>query len=144
MPHTNKQAILHQPQPQHVVGMGMSQQQRHHPHQMMMPPSSLSLPLHSLRTSPPLSSNASVNGASTSTPTGTIEVFVGNLSYFCEEKDLYTLFNEYFAVNHVRIMKNEDRTRSLMYGFVTANSLQEAQEMTRLLNGHLFMGRHLK
>ncbi len=73
------------------------------------------------------------------------EVFVGNLSYFCEEDHLFVLFSEYFYnVANVRIMRNHDRTRSLMYGFVATTSPLEAVEMIRLLNGHLFMGRNIR
>ncbi len=72
------------------------------------------------------------------------EVFVGNLSYFCEEKHLFKLFHEYFQIAGVRIMHNEDRTRSLMYGFVVANSKREAMEMCRVFNGQMFMGRNIK
>jgi RNA recognition motif-containing protein len=91
---------------------------------------------HSQRSSP--APNAATGAAAV------VEVFFGNLSYFCEESHLFALVNDYFQVTNVRIMRNEDRSRSLMYGFVSAASYADAQEMCRLLNGHLFMGRHLK
>jgi RNA recognition motif-containing protein len=71
-------------------------------------------------------------------------VFVGNLSYFCEESDLFELFNQYGRVQHVRIVRNDTNTRSLMFGFVTLSSVHEAREMERLLNNHLFMGRSMR
>lgn len=70
-------------------------------------------------------------------------MFVGNLSYFCEEYDLFTLFNEYAHVKNVRIVWNENHSRPLMYGFVVLASHQEVQEIKKLLDGHLFMGRKL-
>ncbi len=71
-------------------------------------------------------------------------VFVGNLSYFCEEPHLHKLFDNVGHVTHVRIVRNESNSRSLMYGFVTLSSFPEAQEIERLLNNHLFMGRRLR
>jgi hypothetical protein len=72
------------------------------------------------------------------------ELFVGNLSYFCEEKDLYALFEENGHVEDVRIIKNDSGTRSLMFGFVTMSTIHETREMEKLLNGQMFMGRKLK
>ncbi len=72
------------------------------------------------------------------------DIFVGNLSYFCEELDLYNLFNQYVDVLNVRIMRNNDRSRSLMFAFVTIGTHQEVAGITTLLNGHLFMGRKIK
>lgn len=71
-------------------------------------------------------------------------LFVGNLSFFCEERHLFELFDQYAHVHHVRIMRNDFRTRSLMFGFVTLGSLHEANELERLLNGTFFMGRKLR
>jgi RNA recognition motif-containing protein len=72
------------------------------------------------------------------------ELFVGNLSYFCEEKDLYELFDQYGNVEDVRIIKNDSGSRSLMFGFVTMASVHEAREMEKLLNNHLFLGRKIR
>jgi hypothetical protein len=68
----------------------------------------------------------------------------GNLSYFCEEKDLYQLFDQYAHVEDVRIIKNDSGTRSLMFGFVTLSTVHEAREMEKLLNNYLFMGRRIR
>ncbi len=73
-----------------------------------------------------------------------LEVFVGNLSFFCDEQHLFELFNNYANVKEVRIVRNDSGTRSLMFGFVKMATAQEAREMCKLLNGHLFMGRNLK
>lgn len=72
------------------------------------------------------------------------ELFIGNLSYFCEEKDLFDLFDQYGSVEDVRIIKNDTGTRSLMFGFVTMSSVHEAREMEKLLNNHMFMGRRIR
>lgn len=72
------------------------------------------------------------------------EVFVGNLSYFCTETDLYELFSQYVPVEDVRIVRNDSGRRSLMFGFIIFPSPFEAVEAVKILNNHLFMGRNLK
>ncbi len=85
----------------------------------------------------------SENG-SNSNQTGKNVLFVGNLSYFCEERDLVELFDHCAHVHGVRIMRNASRTRSLMFGFVILASDHEASEIERIFNGSFFMGRNLK
>ncbi len=70
-------------------------------------------------------------------------VYVGNLSYFCRESDLFDLFEPLAVVQEVRVVRNEQRSRSLSYGFVTLETIHEANEMQRLLDGTFFMGRRL-
>lgn len=70
-------------------------------------------------------------------------LFVGNLSFFCEESHLFELFDQYTRVDGVRIVRNPERTRSLMFGFVEVQTPHEAQEMARVLNGTFYMGRRL-
>ncbi len=71
-------------------------------------------------------------------------LFVGNLSFFCEEKHLFELFNQYGPVENVHIVRNDDHTRSLLFGFVTMTTAHAAREMHRLLNECMFMGRRMK
>jgi hypothetical protein len=72
------------------------------------------------------------------------EIFVGDLSFFCQEHDLYNLFAQFGNVQNVRVIRNGHRKRSLTFGFITMSSPQEARDMMNLFNGHLFMGRNLK
>lgn len=72
------------------------------------------------------------------------EIFVGNLSFFCNEKHLYDHFSMYSHVTNVRITRNVHKHRSLMFGFVAFKSPQEAREMAKLMDGHFFMGRYLR
>ncbi len=72
------------------------------------------------------------------------ELFVGDLSFFCQEQDLYNLFSQFGDVQSVRIIRNGHRKRSLTFGFVALSSPQEARNMMHLFNKHLFMGRNLK
>lgn len=72
------------------------------------------------------------------------EIFVGNLSFFCTEQDLIEFFGSYANVESARIVRNDDRSKSLMFGFVTFSTVQEANEMTHLFNQHMFKGRHMR
>ncbi len=72
------------------------------------------------------------------------EVFVGDLSFFCEEKDLFDLFSQYGRVESCRIVMNDSQTKSLMFGFVCLSSPQEAATAARVLHNHPFMGRNMK
>jgi hypothetical protein len=72
------------------------------------------------------------------------EIFVGDLSFFCQEQDLYNLFAQFGNVQNVRIIRNGHRKRSLTFGFVAMSSPKEARDMMNLFNGHMFMGRNLK
>ncbi len=78
---------------------------------------------------------------STSSPS---VLFVGNLSFFCEESHLHTLFDEYCYVQNVRIHRNESKSKSLQFGFITVSSSGEAKKMEAMLNNHWFMGRKLR
>lgn len=72
------------------------------------------------------------------------ELFVGNLSYFCTEADLYNLFANFGVVQTLRIKHNDKGTRSLQFGFVCLSNLSEAEEARRVLNGAMVMGRNIK
>ncbi len=69
---------------------------------------------------------------------------MGNLSYFCEEKDLFELFSQYATVTNVRLMRSDDKKRSLMYAFVMLSNRHEVEQISGLMNNHLFMGRLLR
>jgi RNA recognition motif-containing protein len=71
-------------------------------------------------------------------------LFIGNLSFFCEDHHLFDLFNEYGIVEKVVVVHDADYTKSLLFGFVTMATAHTAQEVLRLLDGHMFMGRRMK
>ena len=105
------------------------------------------LPLETNGHSPEVKSDVSIDALSPVPPTladKTTILFVGNLSFFCEESHLMELFSQYGHVQGIRILLNRKQNKSLMYGFVTMQSTVEAVEMVFLLDGHLFMGRKLK
>lgn len=71
-------------------------------------------------------------------------VFVGNLSFFCEEQHLRELAMHYSRPESVRVIWNDDNTKSLMFGFVRLSTPQEAEQLERALDGMFFMGRHIR
>lgn len=72
------------------------------------------------------------------------ELFVGDLSFFCTEKDLYELFNEIGKVETCCIVHKDDKNKSLMFGFITMSTHDEAAVAVSMYNNQLFMGRSIK
>ncbi len=84
------------------------------------------------------------------------ELFVGNLTFFCEEQDLYNLFSYIVALNNtensrpnpissVRIIRSDNSpSRSLLFGFVCLANIQDCHFAVERLEGAMFMGRKLK
>ncbi len=72
------------------------------------------------------------------------EIFVGDLSFFCQESHLEQLFQKYCAVAEVRIKRSDRGSRTLMYGFVRLVNMADAVKSVTELNGLMFMGRRLR
>ena len=75
------------------------------------------------------------------------KLFVGNLSYFCVENHLLELFAPYGSVVHAEIRRTDRRgesKQSLLHGFVTMASREEAVSVMEHLHNQLFMGRKLR
>lgn len=72
------------------------------------------------------------------------ELFVGDLSYFCEEHHLFDLFKGFGVVTETRVKRNDRGGRTLMYGFVTMATLSDAEHAAAKLAGRLFMGRAMR
>ena len=72
------------------------------------------------------------------------DLFVGNLSFFCQEKHLKELFMPYGEVHSIRIKRNDKGGRSLMYGFVSMASPVAAYHAAKSLHEKLFLGRNVR
>lgn len=72
------------------------------------------------------------------------EVFVGDLSFFCQEHHLLELFSAYGPVFEVRVKRSDRGNRTLMYGFVRMEVLQHAAQAAAELHGKLHMGRKMR
>ncbi len=73
-----------------------------------------------------------------------IEVFVGDISFFCKEVDLYKLFSTYGRVLRTRIKRSDKNGRTLMYGFVDMEYLDDANRCIEALHGSRFQGRDIR
>eukprot|EP01040_Poterioochromonas_malhamensis_P002156 gene2156-2297_t len=71
-------------------------------------------------------------------------LFIGDLSIFCTEKDLNDLFSGFGTVTEVKIMKSDDKGRSLSYGFVKFSDPADAARAMNHLQHKLLHGRHLR
>eukprot|EP00599_Poterioochromonas_sp_BG-1_P007876 CAMPEP_0173150006 /NCGR_PEP_ID=MMETSP1105-20130129/10683_1 /TAXON_ID=2985 /ORGANISM="Ochromonas sp., Strain BG-1" /LENGTH=559 /DNA_ID=CAMNT_0014065019 /DNA_START=360 /DNA_END=2039 /DNA_ORIENTATION=+ len=70
-------------------------------------------------------------------------LFVGDLSYFCTEEDLLSIFSGYGPILTVRVRRGITGD-SLMHGFVALASAESAQRAIRDLDGLEFMGRNMR
>ncbi len=73
-----------------------------------------------------------------------MNIYVGNLNYTTQEKELEDLFRQYGEVASVRIISDRDTQRSKGFGFVEMPDEASAQAAIISLNGEDFMGRPLK
>jgi RNA recognition motif-containing protein len=90
------------------------------------------------------SDNAILSSKATAGSQG-IELFIGNLSFFCEEGDLMKLIQSKTEVESVRICRSQRRgNSSLCYGFVVVKDSDQAHVLTTNFHGSLFMGRRLR
>eukprot|EP01031_Cornospumella_fuschlensis_P027844 gene27844-33625_t len=71
------------------------------------------------------------------------QLFLGDLSYFCTEEDIFALFRGYGHILSVQVRRGA-RGDSLMHGFVTLESSDFARKAIADLDGTDFMGRTLR
>ncbi|MCG6913941.1 RNA-binding protein [bacterium BMS3Abin03] len=72
-----------------------------------------------------------------------MKIFVGNLSYEVEDRDLTILFSKFGKVSSVKIIRNIFSQTSRGYGFVDMPWVIEAQKALENLNKYEFMGKNL-
>lgn len=70
-------------------------------------------------------------------------IFVGNLSFGCNEQELRTMFEAYGTVERVSIITDRDTGRSRGFAFVEMPDDQEADRAITALNGAQTGGRTL-
>lgn len=73
-----------------------------------------------------------------------VELFVGDLSFFCVEEDLVPLFAPYGRVLDAVVCRSDTRGHSLLYGFVKMSDRESANKAATALNQMSFMGRTLR
>ncbi len=70
-------------------------------------------------------------------------LFVGNLSFQATEEDVWELFQHAGTLGSVRIVTDHFTGRSRGFGFVEMATREAAVEAIKMLNGRLFLDRHL-
>ncbi|MBQ3289037.1 MAG: RNA-binding protein [Kiritimatiellae bacterium] len=75
---------------------------------------------------------------------GSVEIYVGNLSYDMTEEQLRQAFAAYGAVGSVRLITNRYNGKSKGFGFVQMPNREEAEKAVAALNDKDFMGRRMK
>lgn len=71
-------------------------------------------------------------------------LFLGDLSIFCQESDIYHLFNTFGPIERIEIKKNEHSGPQLTYAFIKFKFAHSAEMALRQVNGTLFMGRFIR
>lgn len=71
------------------------------------------------------------------------KLYVGNLSYEVQDRDLQTLFAEYGTVSSAKVVTDRDTGRSKGFGFVEMSTDAEAEAAISALNGSEVSGRAL-
>jgi len=72
-----------------------------------------------------------------------VELYVGNLSYDVDDKDLLKAFESYGKVVSGRIIQNRFNGKSKGYGFVEMSDRNQALAAIRALNGKEIKGRRI-
>lgn len=71
-------------------------------------------------------------------------LFLGDLSAFCNEEDIHKLFSPFGEIVEIKIMRSEETSRNLSYGFIKFASAACAKKAMNAINGTLFCGRHIR
>tara|TARA_B100001142_G_C14321497_1_gene650629 strand:- start:951 stop:1196 length:246 start_codon:yes stop_codon:yes gene_type:complete len=72
-----------------------------------------------------------------------LDIYVGNLPWAVDDKDLEELFSEYGDVESAKVIKYKDSNRSKGFGFVEMDD-ESAAKAIEALEGHELEGRPLK
>ena len=75
---------------------------------------------------------------------GSVEIYVGNLSYDMTEDQLRKEFEAYGKVNSARLITNRFNGKSKGYGFVQMPVREEAEKAVAALNDKDIMGRQMR
>ena len=77
-------------------------------------------------------------------PAGSVEIYVGNLSYDLTDEELKKLFAEYGEVSSARIVLNRFNGKSKGFGCVVMPNRSEAEKAIAAYSEKEFMGRKMR
>ena len=75
---------------------------------------------------------------------GKSSLFIGDLAIFCSERDIEEAFAPYGEIQEIKIMRSEETSRNLSYGFIKFSNPQSAKIAMTQLNGVILCGRPLR
>jgi RNA recognition motif-containing protein len=70
-------------------------------------------------------------------------LFLGDLSYFCAEDDIFALFSPFGPVSSIRVQRGVSG-EPLLHGYVVFHNPQSARQALTEADGITFMGRKLR
>jgi len=73
-----------------------------------------------------------------------MSIYVGNIPYSVEEKDISEIFSEYGSVKRIHLPTDRESGRMRGFGFVEMESESEEEKAIEELNGADWMGRELR
>lgn len=71
-------------------------------------------------------------------------LFLGDLSIFCDEKDIEGAFSQFGEIIDIRIQRSKETSRALSYGFIEFAESSAAEEALSSMNYYLLKGRPLR
>lgn len=71
-------------------------------------------------------------------------LFLGDLSLFCSEQDIYEKFIIYGEIIEIRIKRSKETGKGLSYGFIEFLHTHSALQAMTEMNGVVFRGRPLR
>lgn len=77
-------------------------------------------------------------------PAGSVEIYVGNLSYELDEAQLVKMFGEYGRVDSARVVMNRANGKSKGFGFVVMPNRDEAEKAIAAYSEKEVMGRKMR
>lgn len=77
-------------------------------------------------------------------PAGSVEIYVGNLSYELDEAQLAKMFGEYGKVDSARVVLNRANGKSKGFGFVVMPNREEAEKAIAAYSEKEVMGRKMR
>jgi RNA recognition motif-containing protein len=79
-----------------------------------------------------------------SQPFGSTTLFLGDLSIFCNEQEIFNLFQPFGPIESVQLKKCEKKKPHLSYGFIKFAYRQSADQALQQTNGQIFLGRAIR
>lgn len=75
---------------------------------------------------------------------GKSSLFIGDLAIFCSEREIEDAFSPFGEIQEIKIMRSEETSRNLSYGFIKFSSALSAKRAMTELNGVILCGRPLR